>query len=111
YNIDICHSKEIIEEILGSAFVSFYYIDTYVDTNVFKKPIMKTIKSKATILSLQLFKRIFLNYGMNIVRSDNGFLFSDYQIFTEPTVNEIVPDFSGPVKSYAGDQVLYEFSN
>jgi hypothetical protein len=70
-----CADSQTINEALTAGFLTFMYLDSYIDHNNATQPNIQYIAHKIFDLSTLSFQRIYINFKNVVYESENGFVF------------------------------------
>jgi hypothetical protein len=95
---------------MGKIFINVYYKDSILQTNEYENPTYNNIKNFPMVLGSDIYRKLSVNYKNVVLESDNGWLFSNITEYSNIKVESIIPETSGKVNTFDGNQVVFEVS-
>lgn len=76
---DNCLEKDVIQSILSNTYLDIRTVDYSIDNNNLDKVAKPTIRYDRHMLSMTIYKRIWIYINKVSYKSDNGLIFTDYE--------------------------------
>jgi hypothetical protein len=89
-----CKNQNEIDEMLETFYVYVYHIDSYVDLSNYEEPNKYFINSYTQMLSNSIYKKNFITVKNTTIRTDIGFLMSDYKTIDFPQLSQYRNDMA-----------------